>query len=91
MKTKLSSFFIGAGFAVWQQLWCCTKHKLLRISGPAATTITGIRADGSLVWSQRAGRHELYRPDGTSLVGGANWVDYVQLPVTRCRQRQPDH
>ncbi len=53
-----------------------------RISGPAATTITALNSDGTMVWS-------CAQPGGTytvqtlsSLAGGVNWVNYVQIPAT---------
>ena len=57
--------------------------RYFRISGPAATTITAIRADGSLVWSNALSGTNYTVQTAISLVGGANWVDYVQLPVIR--------
>ena len=57
--------------------------RFFRISGPAATTITAVRADGSLVWSNALAGTNYTVQTVASLPGGTNWVDYVQLPVTR--------
>jgi formylglycine-generating enzyme required for sulfatase activity len=82
MKTKLSSFLIVLALLSGSNYGAAQSTSFFRISGPAATTITGIRADGSLVWSNALAGTNYTVQMATSLVGGANWVDYVQLPVT---------
>jgi formylglycine-generating enzyme required for sulfatase activity len=56
--------------------------RYFRVSGPAATTITALRPDGTLVWSNALAGTNYTIQTVTSLPGGTNWVDYVQLPVT---------
>jgi formylglycine-generating enzyme required for sulfatase activity len=56
--------------------------RFLRISGPAATTITALRADGTMVWSNAQPGATYTIQTVSSLPGGTNWVDYVQIPVT---------
>ena len=56
--------------------------RFFRIVGPAATTITTFRSDGTLVWSNALAGTNYAVQTVTSLPGGSNWVDYVQLPVT---------
>jgi hypothetical protein len=56
--------------------------RFFRISGPAATTITAFNPDGSLIWSNAQPGTNYTVQTCTSLIGGTNWVDYVQLPVT---------
>jgi hypothetical protein len=56
--------------------------RFFRISGPAATKIIAFRPDGSLVWSNALAPTNYFVQTATSLRGGTNWVDYVQLPVT---------
>jgi formylglycine-generating enzyme len=56
--------------------------QFFRISGPAATTITAFNADGTLVWSNALAGTNYTVQTVSSLPGGTNWVDYVQLPVT---------
>jgi formylglycine-generating enzyme required for sulfatase activity len=56
--------------------------RFFRISGPAATTITAFNADGTLVWSNTMVGTNYTVQTVSSLPGGTNWVDYVQLPVT---------
>jgi formylglycine-generating enzyme required for sulfatase activity len=56
--------------------------QFFRISGPAATTITTFNADGTLVWSNALAGTNYTVQTVSSLPGGTNWVDYVQLPVT---------
>lgn len=57
--------------------------RFFRISGPAATTITAWRADGSLVWSNALPGTNYTVQTLLSLPGKTNWVDYVQLPAPR--------
>ncbi len=57
--------------------------RFFRISGPATTTITALRSDGSLVWSNAMADTNYTVQTATSLAGGTNWVDYVQLPITQ--------
>jgi formylglycine-generating enzyme required for sulfatase activity len=56
--------------------------RFFRISGPAATRITTFRPDGMLVWSNALAGTNYTIQTVTSLPGGTNWVDYVQLPTT---------
>lgn len=56
--------------------------RFFRVSGPAATTITALNADGTLVWSNTMAGTNYIVQTVSSLPGGTNWVDYVQLPVT---------
>ena len=56
--------------------------RFFRISGPATTTITAMRADGTLVWSNALAGTNYIVQTVTTLPGEPNWVDYVQLPVT---------
>jgi formylglycine-generating enzyme required for sulfatase activity len=56
--------------------------RFFRISGPAATTITAFRPDGTLVWSNALAGTNYTVQTAVSLAAGTNWVDYVQIPVT---------
>jgi formylglycine-generating enzyme len=56
--------------------------RFFRISGPAVTTITAFNPDGTLVWSNTLAGTNYTVQTVSSLPGGTNWVDYVQLPVT---------
>ena len=56
--------------------------QFFRISGPAATTITVFQPDGTIVWSNTQPGATYTVQTVSSLPGGTNWVNYVQLPVT---------
>ncbi len=56
--------------------------RFFRISGPAATSIIAFNPDGTLVWSNAQPGTNYTVQTISSLPGGTNWVDYVQLPVT---------
>jgi formylglycine-generating enzyme required for sulfatase activity len=56
--------------------------QFFRISGPAATTILAFQPDGVLVWSNAQPGMTYTIQTVSSLPGGTNWADYVQIPVT---------
>jgi formylglycine-generating enzyme required for sulfatase activity len=56
--------------------------RFFRISGPANAAIIAFRPDGTLVWSNSLPGTNYTIQTVTSLPGGTNWVDYVQIPVT---------
>ena len=56
--------------------------RFFRISGPAATKITAFCPDGTLVWSNAQPGMTYTIQTVSSLPGGTNWVNYVQIPVT---------
>ena len=56
--------------------------RFFRISGPAASKILALQTDGTLIWSNALAGTNYTVQTVTSLPGGTNWVDYVQLPVT---------
>jgi formylglycine-generating enzyme required for sulfatase activity len=56
--------------------------QFFRIAGPTATTITSLRADGTLVWSNALPGAAYTIQTVISLPGGSNWVDYNQFTAT---------
>ena len=70
-----------AVLAVAQQV-AAQSSQFFRILGPAATTITAFNPDGTLVWSNAQSGTNYTVQTVSSLPGGTNWVDYVQIPVT---------
>jgi len=72
--TTLLNYVVSDSPAIIQVL------QFFRISGPAATTITALLQDGTLVWNtiQAGGTYTIQTI--SSLAGGINWVDYVQIP-----------
>src|SRR5664279_2416553 len=55
--------------------------QFFRIVGPTATAIAAFRPDGTLVWSNALAGTNYTVQTVTSLPGGTNWVDYVQIPA----------
>ena len=82
MKTKLHSLFIGLALLAGVHHAIAQESQFFRIAGPAATTITAFNPDGTLVWSNALAGTNYTVQTVSSLPGGTNWVDYVQLPVT---------
>jgi formylglycine-generating enzyme required for sulfatase activity len=82
MKTKLLILFVVLALIAGVHQSAAQGARFFRIAGPAATTITKFRADGTLVWSNALAGTNYTIQTVTSLPGGSNWVDYVQLPVT---------
>ncbi len=56
--------------------------RFYRISGPVATTITAISADGYATWTNAVTNATFTVQTATSLLNPSNWVDYVQVPTT---------
>jgi formylglycine-generating enzyme required for sulfatase activity len=82
MKTKLHSLFIVLALLAAVHQAAAQGTRFFRISGPAATTLTAFRPDGTLVWSNALAGTNYTVQTVSALPGGTNWVDYVQLPVT---------
>jgi formylglycine-generating enzyme required for sulfatase activity len=82
MKTKLLILFVGLALFAGVHHAAAQGARFFRIAGPAATTITAIRADGTLVWSNALAGTNYTIQTAAALPAGTNWVDYVQLPVT---------
>ena len=82
MKTKLHSPFIMLALLAGVHHAIAQGSQFFRIAGPTATTITAFNPDGTLVWSNALAGTNYTVQTVSSLPGGTNWVDYVQLPVT---------
>jgi formylglycine-generating enzyme required for sulfatase activity len=82
MKTKLPGLFIALALFTGFIQADAQGTRFFRISGPAATTITTFLPDGTLVWSNALTGTNYTVQTVTSLPGGTNWMDYVQIPVT---------
>jgi len=79
MKTRLHSLFIVLALFAGINQAAAQGTRFFRISGPAATTITAFRPDGTMVWSNAEPGATYTVQTTTSLTGGTNWVDYVQI------------
>ena len=80
MKSKLHSLFIVLALLAGINQAAAQGARFFRISGPAATTIMSFNRDGTMVWSNaQPGTYTIQTV--SSLDGGSNWVDYVQIPV----------
>jgi formylglycine-generating enzyme len=82
MKYKLNSFIIGLALLAGVHQAAAQSAQFFRIAGPAATKITAFQPGGSLVWSNSLAGTNYTVQTATSLAGGTQWVDYVQIPVT---------
>jgi formylglycine-generating enzyme required for sulfatase activity len=83
MSIKLRSLFVVLALFAGIYQAPAQDTRFLRISGPAATTITAFRPDGTLVWSNALAGTNYTVQTVACLPGGTNWVDYVRLPVTQ--------
>ncbi len=82
MKTKLYSLFIALTLIASIAQRPAQGASFFRISGPAATTIIALKPDGTLVWSNALAGTNYTVQTATSLGGGTNFVNYVQLFAT---------
>jgi formylglycine-generating enzyme required for sulfatase activity len=80
MKTKLPLLFITLALLTGVRHAAAQPARFFRISGPAATTITAFRLDGTLTWTN-AQPGAMYSIQTVSALPG-NWVNYVQVPTT---------
>jgi formylglycine-generating enzyme required for sulfatase activity len=85
MKPKLHVLFIVLALLAGVHLAAAQTAQFFRIAGPATTKIITFRPDGSLVWTNARPGTNYTIQTLSSLAGGPNWVDYVQLPVTSAR------
>jgi formylglycine-generating enzyme required for sulfatase activity len=83
MKKKLRFLLIALSLLAGIHPAAAQGARFFRVSGPAATAITAFRPDGTLVWSNALAGTNYTVQTAISLGGGTNWVDYVQLPVTK--------
>ncbi len=56
--------------------------QFFRVTGPATTVITLMGSDGTMVWSNAQPGATFTVQTISTLQGGSNWVDYVQIPTT---------
>jgi len=85
-KAKISGFtlielLVVLAVLVLANQAAAQSSQFFRISGPAATTITAFYPDGTLVWSNAQTGTNYTVQTVSSLPGGTNWVDYVQIPA----------
>jgi formylglycine-generating enzyme len=82
MKTELRFLFVMLALVASAHQAAAQGARFFRIYGPAATTITAFRPDGTLVWSNALPGTNYTIQTVSSLAGAAGWVSYVQIPVT---------
>ena len=82
MNSKLCYLFIPLSLFAGIDHAAAQGTKFFRIYGPAPTAITAFGPDGNLVWSNAQPGATYTVQTLSSLPGGTNWVDYVQLPTT---------
>src|SRR5690242_19035493 len=56
--------------------------RFFRISGPTNTAILEFRLTGEMVWSNAQPGATYNVQIASTLAGGTNWVDFVQLPTS---------
>jgi len=82
MKNKIYSLVIGLVLLAGVHQACGQGTRFFRITGPAATSILAFDPDGTMVWTNALPGTNYTIQTLSSPAGGADWVDYVQLPVT---------
>jgi formylglycine-generating enzyme required for sulfatase activity len=79
VRTQLYRLFIALALIVGAHQVAAQGARFFRIIGPTATTITALGVDGTLVWSNAQPGATYTVQTVTSLPGGTNWVDYIQI------------
>jgi formylglycine-generating enzyme required for sulfatase activity len=82
VKIRLQYLLLALGYLTSIHEAPAQGTRFFRISGPAPTSITAFNPDGTLVWSNAQPGTNYTIQTASSLSGGSNWVDYVQIPVT---------
>ncbi len=82
MRTKFYFLLIALALFAGVHQVAAQGARFFRIVGPTAITITDFGADGTLVWSNAQPGARYTVQTVTSLPGGSNWVDYVQIPTS---------
>jgi hypothetical protein len=83
MKNKICSLFLGLALSAGVPQISGQGTRFFRISGPAATQITAFQPDGTMIWTNAQPGTNYTVQTVSAQPGGTNWVDYVQLPVTK--------
>jgi sulfatase modifying factor 1 len=83
LRTKFHQLFIMLALLAGINQAAAQGAQFFRIVGPAATTITAFNPNGTLIWSNAQPGTNYTVQTVSSLPGGSNWVNYVQLPVTQ--------
>ena len=83
MKSKLSGCLMALAFLAGANRAAAQGARFFRIAGPTAASITSFQPDGAIVWSNAQPGATYTVQTVTSMPGGTNWVDYVQLSVTQ--------
>ncbi len=81
MRTKIYYLFVVLALLAGIQQAAAQGARYFRIVGPTATTITAFNPDGTLVWSNGQPGATYTVQTVSSLQGGTNWVNYVQIPA----------
>ena len=81
MKARLCSFLITLALLAGVHHAAAQSAQFFRVVGPTRITITGFRADGSMVWSNATPGGTYTVQTVTALPGGNNWVNYKQIVV----------
>ena len=82
MKTNLHLILLVLAFVGLQKAGA-QGQRFFRIAGPAPSQITAFLGNGTLVWTNTLTGTDYTVQACSSLPGGTNWVDYVQIPVTQ--------
>jgi formylglycine-generating enzyme len=82
VKTQTRCLFLVLALLAVAQHASAQSVRLFRIAGPAATALTALRPDGTLVWSNALPGTNYIVQTATTVSLASNWVDYVQLAVT---------
>ncbi|HKW30493.1 MAG TPA: SUMF1/EgtB/PvdO family nonheme iron enzyme [Verrucomicrobiae bacterium] len=83
MGTTFRSLFVVLALIAGLHQAAAQGARFFRISGPARTTMAALNPNGALVWSNALPGTNYTIQTLSSLSGGTNWADYVQLPVTQ--------
>jgi formylglycine-generating enzyme len=81
-KHTLTALLAGGFMAVCLVSTSGQDARFFRIAGPVATRVTGMTADGTIIWTNTPTNATFTVQTATTLHGPSNWVDYVRVPAS---------
>jgi formylglycine-generating enzyme required for sulfatase activity len=82
LRIELHNWFIALALLAGVHQATAQGAQFFRIVGPTAATLTTFNPDGTLVWSNAEPGATYTVQTVSSLPGGTNWVNYIQIPAT---------
>lgn len=83
MKIFTFNFVVATSFLIWLNAAQSQTPdaRFFRMTGPVPSKITAFSPDGNISWTNTP-TNAIFKVQAVTTLGGSNWVDYAQIPVT---------